>query len=275
MIAVIAGTGCLPIHACQAFITQQKQFFVISLFPEDNLTALQEAIGNKAEIIAKKYYKAGAILDLLKKKQTHKVLFIGKVDKRHLLSHVKLDWFAVKLLSSLFYKNDSAIMTRLLEELAQHNIEVLNQSDILSSLLVKPGVLCGTLTEDMASNIKMGIQTAMALSEIDIGQTVVIKDKMVLAVEAIEGTDACIKRGIELGKKDVIICKAARTHQNKKFDLPTLGPQTLSSFQPGHVAAISWLASHTFIADQEKFIAKAKELGITLVAYAPPTDIGS
>jgi len=272
MIAIIAGTGCLPIHACQALISQQKQFFVIALFPEDNLTALQQIVGPHAEIIAEKYYKAGAILELLTTKQTRKVLFIGKVDKRQLLSHVKLDWLAVKLLSSLFYKHDSAIMNRLLEELATHNIEVIKQSDVLTSLLVKPGVLCGTITEDISNNIKMGIEIARALSELDIGQTVVVKDKMILAVEAIEGTDACIQRGIELGKEGIIICKAVRIHQNKKFDLPTLGPQTLSSFQPGQVTAIGWLASHTFIADQQSFIQKAKELGITLVAYALPED---
>lgn len=270
MIAVIAGTGCLPIHACQSLLTQQQKFFVIALFPKDNSIALQQTVGTTAEIIAQDFYKPSTILEILKQKNTTKLLFIGKVDKRQLLSHVKFDLLALKFFSSLLYKSDSAIMEGILVELASQGIEVIKQSEVLSSLIVKPGLLCGTNTQELEQNIAMGIKTAISLSEHDIGQTVVIKDKMVLAVEAIEGTDACIRRGIDLGKKEIIICKAARAHQNKKFDLPTLGPQTLTSFKQGEVAAIAWLSSHTFIADQETFIAKAKSLGITLISYAIP-----
>ena len=88
---------------------------------------------------------------------------------------------------------------------------------------------------------------------------------MVIAIEAIEGTDECIKRGIDLGKNDLIICKAAHDNQNKKYDLPTLGPDSLTGLQKGQVAAIAWKASHTFISDQDAFIQKAKELDITLI----------
>lgn len=271
MIAIIAGTGRLPIHACQSFLRKQKPFFVIALFPEDNFAQLSEAVGTQAEIIAQKFYKAGAIKDLLLQKNTQQVLFIGKVDKRNLLSHVKFDWFTIKFLASLIgSKSDSAIMERIIQEFNSYGMEVLSQAAVLDALMVPPGVLCGKLTNELETNIALGINMAIKLSECDIGQTVGVKDHMILAVEAIEGTDACIKRAIDLGTNNVVICKAVRSTQNKKFDLPTLGPSSIKDIQQGQVSAIAWLSSHTFIADQEEFVRQAKKLGITLVSYELP-----
>lgn len=268
MIGIIAGTGRLPVHACQSLLEQKKPFFVVVLFPEENLDQIKQAVGDRAEVIAQKFYKAGMIKDLLVQKKTTHVLLIGKVDKQNLLSHVKFDWYAVKLITSLVCKSDSAIMEHLIQEFKSFGIEVLRQSDVLGSLMVAPGVLCGELTPALESNIEMGMKAAIKLSECDIGQTVVVKDNMIMAVEAIEGTDKCIKRGIELGKSNVIICKAARASQNQKFDLPTLGPSSLEGIQSGQVVAVAWLSTHTFIADQDEFVRKAKSLGITLVSYA-------
>ena len=112
----------------------------------------------------------------------------------------------------------------------------------------------------------MGIATAQSISRIDVGQTVVVKNGMVLAVEAIEGTDRCIKRGIDLGKKNIVVCKATHAHQNKKFDLPTLGPTSLQNIKKGDIKVIAWQASKTLIAHKETFIKRAQELGITLVS---------
>jgi len=271
MIAVIAGTGTLPIEACKNLMTQGADFFVVSLFPENNLSDLEKITSGAIPVFPQNVFKPGQILDFLKKQNTKKVFFIGKVDKQHLLSHIKLDWFALKILASVLYKSDASIMESLLAELARHGIEVIKQDTILKSLLVPPGVLTGTLTPELEVNITMGITTAMQLSLSDIGQTIVIKDKMILAVEAIEGTDSCIKRGIDLGKTGIIVCKAAQLGQNKKFDLPTLGPASLEQLEKNQVSAIAWLSTHTLIAQQEAFIKKAQELNITLVSVAPPS----
>jgi DUF1009 family protein len=269
MIAIIAGKGRLPIYACQSLLFKQKSFFVIVLFPADNFEQLQVTVGSQIKLISQPFYKVGSILQTLKENFTRQILFIGKVDKQHLLSHVKFDWLAIKLLTSMLYKNDSAIMEYLIQELAKHSIEVISQADVLDALIVPPGVLSGNMTPELEHSISMGINTAIKLSECDIGQTVIVKDNMIIAVEAIEGTDNCIKRGIELGKNNIVICKAARSNQNKKFDLPALGPHALENLQLGQVAAVAWLSSQTLIADQDDFIKKAQSLKITLVSYAP------
>lgn len=112
----------------------------------------------------------------------------------------------------------------------------------------------------------MGINIANKISLCDIGQTVIVKDGMVLAVEAIEGTDACIKRGLELGENNIVVCKAARIDQNKKYDLPTLGPATIADYQKGDIAAIAWQSSQTFIADKNIFVDKARKQNIALIS---------
>lgn len=266
MIAVIAGTGTLPTEACKNLIAANEKFFVITLFPEDNAVHLQSIIKNHAELIAQECYKAGAILELLKSKGTSKVLFIGKVDKSNLLKHLKFDLLAIKLMGSLIYKSDKDVMEALLAELARNNITVIKQDTVLGGLLVPPGILTGTVTSEIERDSTMGLEAAIAIAHANIGQTVVVKDGMIVAVEAIEGTNACIKRGIQLGHGGVVICKAARFDQNRTFDLPTLGPGSLAAFKSGDVKAIVWQASSTLIAQKDEFITKAKSLGITLVS---------
>lgn len=266
MIAVISGKGNLPKQACSSLLQANKNFFVISLFPEDNSSQIKEIIQNKAEILEQKFYKTNKILKILKEKKTKEILFIGKVDKRNLLKHLKLDWLAIKLLAQLTYKNDKDIMEILVQHLHKEGFKVLKQSDILQPLLIKPAVLTGKLDEKLKKNINFGMQKAEQLSLCDIGQTVIVKDLMLIAVEAIEGTDECIRRGIELGKKNIIICKTAHKNQNKKYDLPTLGAQTLKYVKTGQIKAIAWQSDKTFISEKEDFINKAKELNITLVS---------
>lgn len=266
MIALIAGTGTLPLEACKKFLADGANFFVIVLFPDDNATAIRTCVGDRAEVIVQEFYKPNGILALLTQRKTTDVLFLGKVDKQHLLKHLKFDFFAIKLLGSLINKNDTNIMEAIGKEMEKRGMRIMHQDAVLGGLLVPPGTLTGTLTPELRNDISVGLSTAHDLAHAHIGQTVVMKNGMVLAVEAIEGTNACIRRGIELGGGGVVVCKTARSDQNRSFDLPTLGPSSLDGIKPGDVAAFAWLASSTLIAQRKEFIARAQELGIALVS---------
>lgn len=266
MISVIAGSGSLPVEASLYLLQQNKPFFVVCLFPEDNYAAIEETTKGSIEMVTQSAYSPSAILALLKKKKTKEVLLIGKVDKRALLKKVRLDWLGLKLLASVLYKSDTKIMERILAEFSTHNIGVLSQDIVLKNLLIEPGTISGTLTDSLKQDIYFGIKLAKEISALEIGQTVIVKNGMPLAIEAIEGTDECIQRGIALGNEKIVICKAAQTLQNKKFDLPTIGPNTLKNIKPGQVAAIAWDARHTLVTEQQTFIRLAQSLGITLVS---------
>ncbi len=266
MIALIAGTGTLPLEACKKFLTDRAEFFVVVLFPDDNATAIRACVGDHAEVIVQEFYKPNGILALLAQRKTTDVLFLGKVDKQNLLKHLKFDFFAIKLLGSLINKNDTNIMEAIGKEIEKHGMRIMHQDNVLAGLLVPPGILTGTLTPELRNDISIGLATAHDLAHAHIGQTVVMKNGMVLAVEAIEGTNACIRRGIELGGGGVVVCKSARCDQHRGFDLPTLGPTSLDGIKPGDVAVFSWLSSSTLIAQKKEFIARAQELSIVLAS---------
>jgi UDP-2,3-diacylglucosamine hydrolase len=266
VIAIAAGAGNLPVEACKKLLFEGRSFFIISFFPKNNLVQLKKIVQEKIPIIMSSYYKAGEVLELVKNRGAKQVLLIGKFDKKELLKKVKFDWFGVKILGSLLCKGDAHIMEEIVRLLEKHGLKVLNQDDVLGPLKVPPEILIGKISPSLESNIRLGIKTALDLSKNDIGQTVVVKDQMILAVEAIEGTDRCVRRGIELGGGDVVICKAAHLAQNKKFDLPTLGPLSLENLKKGNVKAIAWLSTHTLIAQRKLFIERAGELGIVLIS---------
>ncbi len=266
MIAVIAGTGVLPLEACKSLREANKKFFVITLFPEDNGQCLQDSLGADHDIITQKFYKPSTILQLLKQRHATQVLFIGKVDKQNLYRPVAFDWLALKLLGSLACKSDATIMDLLATELSKHGIGVLRQDEILARSLLPPGIITGTLTSAQHDDCVIGLHAAQILAQNGIGQTVVVKDGTVLAVEALEGTDACIKRALALAGNGLIVCKAAAPDHNTRYDIPTLGPATIASYKMGDISVIAWQATVTLIADKERFISMANELDIALVS---------
>ncbi len=267
MIAVIAGTGTLPVEACKKLLDNKKSFFIVSLFPEDNESMLRKVVREQTDVVTQDCFHVGKILDILIKRKTSHVLLIGKVDKSNLFKRLKFDWLAIKLMASLVYdQSDKAVMELILSVFKKNNIEVIKQDDVLEGLLVKPGILIGALTSDQYIDISIGMKAAQAIAIADIGQTVVVKDKMIIAVEAIEGTNECIKRGIIFGHGAVTVCKTARKDQNKRYDLPTLGPSSLENISKGDISVIAWSSQYTFIAQKDNFIKRAQELGITLIS---------
>jgi UDP-2,3-diacylglucosamine hydrolase len=267
VIAVVAGKGLLPAEACRSLLNKGENFFIISLFSEDNESILKkETLNNNILIISQPYYKAGQILDFIHKEKASKVFLIGKFDKKDLLEKVKLDWFGMKLFAKLSYHGDRNILQELIDLLKDEGLEVLSQDSVLSESVVQPGILTGAMTLELEDDIRYGLAIAQKMSEYDVGQTVVVKNKMVLAIEAIEGTDECIKRGIELSKGGVVVCKAVCPLQSKKFDLPVLGPVTLKEIKKGEVAAIAWNAKNTLVSRRDLFVEEAKQRNITLFA---------
>ncbi len=266
MIGVIAGTGVLPIEAVRSIRRQGVPFCIVSLFPEENLQILQHAADGQGDCFSECFYKPSTIIAYLRERGVTDVVLIGKVDKKMLFQKLSFDMLSMNLLASLICKGDRAVMEVVIERIEHEGFRVIAQDTLLGGLLVKPGILVGHTDPLLDRTIAFGMRMAQQMSALDVGQTVIVKDGMVLAVEALEGTDLCMQRGILLGRDQVVVCKAVSYDQNKKYDLPTLGPRSLEHLLPGNVRAFAWLASHTLIAQKELFMQKAQDLGITLVA---------
>ncbi|HHV55017.1 MAG TPA: LpxI family protein [Firmicutes bacterium] len=176
---------------------------------------------------------------------------------------------ALRLLEGLQAKPDGAVFARLAADLAGAGIEIGRQDELLASLLAPPGEWTGLgITADEESMIDHGFQLARLLADLDIGQTVVLKEGVVMAVEAAEGTDACLRRGARLAGPGAIAVKACGKEQDPRFDLPTIGPETVAVLRRGGYRLLAVEAGHTLVIDGERTVAEARAAGIKLVGWS-------
>ena len=143
-------------------------------------------------------------------------------------------------------------MLMIIEEFEQKGIQILDQTLFIKNLMIPSGVL-GKLqpTQEQIDDVNYGYWLAKESGKLDIGQSVVIKDKMIMAVEAIEGTDKCIKRGCKIAKKNARIIKVAKPAQDKRFDIPAIGMRTLKTMQKYKADLIAVEAGETIIVDKD------------------------
>ena len=206
------------------------------------------------------------LLSYLKENDIKKVTMIGKVTKELLFNgQVKPDARMLGIVMSLPDRSDDTIMLAFVKELAKEGIEAADQTALIKPLMPKKGVLTKrNPTTDEKADMEFGFKIAKELGRLDIGQTVVVKNAAVMALEAIEGTDACIKRGGELAQGDAVVVKVAKPAQDNRFDVPTVGEETLRSMLSVNATALAIEAEATLLVDREKVIALADENGITV-----------
>lgn len=219
------------------------------------------------------HYKAspgevGKILKILKKEGVSKVAFIGKVEKKGIFGGYKLDLKAVKILATLKSFRDDEIMNKVVELLRKEDIEVVSQKELLKDLLPEPGLLFGKLSQQMKEDIAFGFEVAKELGRFEIGQTVTVKNRTVITIEAIEGTDETILRAGRY-TKDFVVVKVKRPTQNSLMDLPVVGERTLLVAKDAGAKAIAVEAKETLLTKGARDL--APKLGIALVSIDEAT----
>ena len=227
---LIAGDGELPVAMAES--AQKNGFDVVAI-------SLSSDNRNRLKKYCSKVYNFGPG-EVLKIKQTlidekiTQVTFIGKVHKG------------------------------LLEQMG---ICVLDQTIFIKNLMAPPGVLgVHEPDEDQALDVEYGYWLAKEMGKLDVGQSVVIKNKMIMAVEAIEGTDKCIERGCKLGGKGITVVKVSKPTQDKRFDIPAIGLNTLKTMDRYGAKILAIEANETIIVDQKKVIDFANKKGIIVMA---------
>ena len=265
-VGLLAGVGRLPVEVAKAARAKGYEVCCVKLLPQcdeelDSCTAVCEDIS-----IA----KLDKIFKFLKKHEVKNVTMIGKVTKEWLYkSHTLPDMRAVRLLNRLRKMNfkDDTITLAIVDELAKDGISVLDQTKYLKPLMPGPQVFTKKKpTEAQMADVAFGFEAAKAIGAIDLGQTVVVKDQAVMAVEAIEGTDACIKRGGSLARGGAVVVKTAKPGQDTRFDMPAVGLTTLSSMEESGCAVLAIEAWHTLFAEKEAVLQEANKKGIVILA---------
>ena len=232
-IGLVAGRGNLPFEVATEIKARGQRSVVIGLNGEvaPELSGLADRfyrveVGNLQEMI-----------DLLKQEMVSELVFAGKVGKEAIFGK-GFDPTFQALLKDLPAKNDDAILTALVEEFEKNGLPVATQTNYLKHLLAPLGAIFGNLTPAEESDVELGFRTAKAMGGLDIGQSVVIKKGVVIAVEAIEGTDQAIIRGGQLAGPGAVVVKVSKPNQDERFDVPTVGQQTLESMVTGKRGSI-------------------------------------
>lgn len=260
---LIAGDGLLPVKMAQSAKENGIDVVAISL-SSDNYRELKK--------YCSKVYSFGpgealAIENALKNEGIKQLTFLGKVNKSVLLKRPKFDSKAIDFIKRAVRLNDDKVMLMIIEELEKIGITIIDQTIFIKNLMIPSGVLGKVKpTDEQMEDVKYGYWLAKETGKLDIGQSVVIKNKMIMAVEAIEGTDKCIKRGCKLAKKDACIVKVAKPKQDKRFDIPAIGLKTLKTMKKYHANLIAVEAGETIIVDQEEVIKYADRHNIIIMA---------
>jgi DUF1009 family protein len=269
-IGLIAGNGDFPIAFAQA--AKQKGLQVIAVAHEgETLPELAPLVDG---IFWVKVGQLGKIIKIFKDQDIKDVLMAGGIKKTRMFDGSLPDLRGAALLAKMLHKKDDSLLKAVAEELESEGIIVRESTLYLDNLLAPAGVLTKRKpSKDERLDIVYGWQMAKEIGRLDIGQTVVLKDQVILAVEAIEGTDEAIRRGGKLCGKGAIVVKVCKPQQYLRFDLPAIGVHTIASLVEVSASCLAIETGKTIILDRDTVITNADRAGIAIVAVRDPTDI--
>ena len=246
IIGIIAGSGVYP----ETFIAAARRQspgvkLVVAAFQGETrpeLAALADAI---------EWFRVaqlGKVLKFFRREGVSEAVMMGQISPKKLFD-MRPDLKVLIILARLKERNAETLFGAIVDELAKENIVVLPATTFLDDHLPGPGHVCGpAFSQRQLGDAEFGFRIAKQTSALDIGQSVVVRHGTVLAVEAFEGTNACIKRGGELGHgKDVMLIKVSKPHQDMRFDVPVVGPQTIETCAAASVHAITLEAGRTLL----------------------------
>ena len=266
-LGLLAGVGTLPFEFVQTAKKQGHEIVCIAVVPDVD-TRLRSYSDKYFEI---NVFKLNKILKTLCEANVKEVTMLGKVTKEYLYKRklVIPDLRTVKLLNKLRkldFKDDT-IMLALVDELEGSGLKVMDQTKYLKPLMPPPQIFTHAMpSEEQMDDIAFGFKTAKLIGQMDMGQTVVVKDKAVMAVEAIEGTDACIRRGGKLAGKGAVVVKVAKPNQDPRFDVPAVGLDTLNAMIETKCKVLAIEAEKTLFVDRFDVMDKADEHDIVTVS---------
>ena len=266
-IGLIAGNGRFPFHALDAARSLGHKVTVVAIREEAD-AALEVAAtavpGTDVHWVS--LGQLGRCISILKDAGVSRALMAGQVKHTKLFAGVVPDLTLFSLLSKLRTRNTDALISAVADVLGENGIELVNSTSFIEPLLAAAGVLTRRApTADEAANLTFGYTMADTVAELDIGQTIVVKDRAVVAVEAMEGTDEVIARAGRLAGPGTCVVKVAKPQQDMRFDVPVVGIATIRAMQEAAATVLSVDAGRALVLDGDAVFQAADEAGIAVV----------
>ncbi|MCF8008706.1 MAG: UDP-2,3-diacylglucosamine diphosphatase LpxI [Halanaerobiales bacterium] len=265
-VGLIAGYGKLPLIWTKAAVQKEVDVHVFPIKEEYSTDLLSYA--KTVDLIS--VTELNKLIDKIKGYNIKEIGMIGKVEKKHLFNNRNnFDLRFQNVLNQLDNFNDQSIMLQLIKEFEKEGIEVLKQTEFIKKILAEDGLINNIEPSlDIFEDMKHGLKVAKIMADLDIGQTVLLKDKTIIAVEAVEGTDLTIKRAGNLVSSNLIMAKTSRSDQDLRFDIPTIGIDTLENLIAISAAGLVIEADKTIILDKKEIIKKADKANLSIMSVS-------
>jgi len=206
------------------------------------------------------------LINAFKGDGVRQVVMLGGIKKTHVYSTVRPDFRALALAAKLAFWKDDDILREIAAELERDGITICESTFGLKGILVEEGPLTSRRPNKKEWNdIRYGWEIAREIGRLDIGQCIVVKDRVVVAVEAVEGTDGAIKRGGELAKEGAVVIKRSKPQQDLRFDLPAVGPRTIEVMASVKASVLAVEPGRTVVLDRDELISQAERAGIAVI----------
>ena len=264
---LIAGNGDFPFLVLEGARRRGIEMAVI---------AIREEASPELERVARRLHwvslgELSRTIELLHQEGVKHAVMAGQVKHNKIFSSIRPDWRLAKLLFSLPAKNTDALIGAVARVLQDEGIELVDSTKFLGPLLPAPGVLTRRAPDAAeAADIEYGRQIARAIAGLDLGQTVVVRDRACVAIEAMEGTDETIERAARIvGGQRLVVVKVSKPRQDMRFDVPVAGLKTIEVMRRANATALAIDAGRTLLFDRDALIHAADEAGIAIQAFAP------
>lgn len=267
IIGLVIGGGDLPRKVIETLLKSRQDFKLVVL--KDFAKKIPEI--SEIPHISIKLGQAGKAIAFFKERKVTDILMVGNV-KRPSLTSLVPDMWSAKFIAKIGLKSlgDDGMLKAITNELKKEGFNIIGIQDIMGNIIAKSGVYGKYTPDEIAfSDIKHGIKILKDLSHLDIGQGVIVQQGLILAVEAIEGTDNMLIRTKDLirdGSKPVLI-KMKKVSQHDKVDLPTIGSNTVILAKENGIRGIAIHAGNALVADYDEMIKTADNLGIFIYGY--------
>jgi UDP-2,3-diacylglucosamine hydrolase len=262
---LIAGNGRFPFLALESARRLGHQVTVV---------AIQEEASKEIEAVAPGCHwislgQLSRLIEILKQDGITEVIMAGQVKHAKIFSSIRPDWRLVKVLASLPAKNTDGLIGGVVRVLADEGIHLRDSTALLQPLLARAGVLTRRKPDnEEEGNIKYGRRVANALAGFDVGQSVAICDRSCVALEAMEGTDAMLRRAAALvNGRRLTLVKVARRREHLLFDVPVVGLTTIPVMRETGTTALAVEASRTLMLDKDQMLEAANEAKIAIVGF--------
>ena len=264
ILGIIAGNGVYPRELATAARKAGVKKIVVAAFTDET----DPAISDLVDVIEwLRVGQLGRLLKFFQQHDVHRAIMAGQIAPKNLFD-LRPDVKALVVLAKLKQRNAESIFTAIADELGKADIHLLPATTFLENDLAAKGLIAGAkLSRAEEEDVDLGWNVVKEMARLDIGQTIIVKNGTVLAVEAFEGTNDAIKRGGALAREGAVMIKVAKPKQDMRFDVPVIGVETIKVATEAKLRVIAVESGKTLLLEREKVVELAQRAKISIVAH--------